>query len=232
MRVAPVLIAVAAASCRIDFDPISGGAAPPELVQNSSVLVGVGVTPSLGIAPTRPGTLLAVVTVNIDDAVTAASGVSDDAGDTFQLAPSTYSCAGLAIGQIWYAENGAGGATRITVEQPTSPNREVWAVEVSGIRATSSLAGTAQMNDTPQPAVINSPPVTPTAIPAFVITVVNVSGTVTGFDATSGFVPLGPLHGDEAAYAIATTPGAYSARWTANATGVYCGGTAAFAAGR
>ena len=240
---------VALAGCRLNFDPIDnsltgdgdGGlidtpdgtpAPPPTFVQSIDVQTPASTMGQLTMPATRAGTLIVVVTVNIDGSTGMVSNVTNDAGDTFISAGVTWSCNTLSIGEIWYAANGIGGATQLTVTQAAAARREIWVVETSGVRTANPLVGTQALNDVPQSTTATSPAVTPTAIPAFLIATMNLTATITGFDSSTGFVELTNLNGDEIAYAIGTTAGPYSARWnTTAAAGSYCTATVAFAAG-
>lgn len=210
----------------------TGSPITPIFVQSANVQTAVSTTGNLTIPSSVPGHLLVVVTVNIDNSSTTVSTLTDNAGNTYVHAGNvSWSCTGLSIGEIWYVANNNGGATTVTITQATATRREIWLVEAKGVRSTNALAGVLSQSDAPQGAMVGSPALTPSAIPAFVVATMNVTGGIIGFDGSTGFVRLGNLNGDEIAYAIGTTAGPYSSRWTTSAGGVYCSATVAFAAG-
>lgn len=230
--------ALLACGC-FDKPPYRG--APPAVVQTTSTIDtpdGAGAVRLALPQTTEPGDLLVVATslfgsdTVVDGSVMA---ITDDAGDTYQ--PATlrpYSCDQSTVGAIWFAAGVSADASAITITQnkPTNGMREVWVLELSGLRLTSVNDVAKTLNDQTQGATSAAPVVMPTSFPSVIISEINAGGDVAGL-AGGGFTALPIVNGDDAAYEIATVPASagYGAAWTTPTSGIYCAATAAFAGG-
>jgi hypothetical protein len=73
---------------------------------------------------------------------------------------------------------------------------------------------------------VSAPSITPTTTPAYVVSMIGGAGAVGAIHAP--FTELMPLYGDDTAYVITTTAGAYGAIWDDTNTGAYEASTVAF----
>ena len=212
---------------RLGFDdPSTGGTSASAImvVQTASVLDSPA-TITLDIAPAQLGDMIVVATAAIS-AGTPVSGVTDDAGDVFASAGVVDTCfANSTIGELWFANVAVAGATTVSVTGTAADDREVWVLEVAGI---SELDQTGKIDNAPATNSVIAPTVSPSAYPALIVSDLNDPSHIGDLIAGSVFTALPVLHGDDAAYAIVTTPGDYGAVWANTVTGDYCAFTAAF----
>lgn len=230
MRWLFALVGVAACG-RLGFDPMftstgaDGGAdtqaGGPMIVQSQSMYSTNATTTMLPITATQPNDLLVVLTVDVFD-VSPLSTINDSAGDAYVSASSTFT-EQSAFGETWYAPSGAGGATSLTITENANHDREVWFLELSGA---STLDTTNQVSDQTYSATITAPRVTPTHLPAVILSIVKLSGDVSS--TAPPFTALSPLSGDDVAYMTVATTGSYGPTYTISVAGTYGAATLSF----
>lgn len=229
---------VGLAACgRLGFDPVptSGadaagdaagdatGDAPagPMIVQVQPMYSTNVATTVLPITATQPNDLLVVLTVDVFDQAPLTS-ISDSAGDAYVSASSTF-LQQSAFGETWYAPSGAGGATSLTITDIANHDREVWFVEISGV---SALDTANQVSNQSYTTSITAPSVTPTHLPAVILSFVKLTGGVQSV--TPPFTPQGVLSGDDTVTAIVATNGTYAPTYTIDISGTYGAATLTF----
>jgi hypothetical protein len=212
---------------RIGFDdPVtSKEPAAAITVPQIATLLDTASTVTVDVAPTQAGDLLIVATVSIS-AQTHVLAVVDDLGDHFTSAGITDVCdENHALGELWFATAGASGTTTVSVMSSDNDQREVWLLEVAGVTSFDQIA---KIDNATATTSVVAPSVSPDGYPAIVISELNDPSHIGDLAAGSPFMALPLVHGDDAAYAIVTTPGDYGAVWANTVSGEYCGFTAAF----
>ncbi len=237
------LLLLGLACCgRMRFDPTQGAldgsaadgtsdsssAGTPALVQAQTQLA-TGSTIGLPIEPTQAGSLLVIMMSSIQT-VQPVTSVDDDAGNTYVSANLESHATGLsADAEMWYASSAKPGATVVSVTSQASVMRGLWFVEVGGAAGLALDQGMV-LDDGMQVTTVMGPAITPSRLPAAIVTIAVVSGNISGLAPPTQFIGLPPQHGDDSAYALVATPGTYSAVWNATGTGPYCSAIAAFSA--
>lgn len=159
--------------------------------------------------------------------------VTDNQGNIYAEASGARATDASAntMADIWYAENSVAGATSVTITPSpsgTSGTAVIW--EFSGVEPFSALD---------QTTVLNSQAATTTPLGAAVVTnspaevivsVANVSGTVTGMKSGNAFTSDSTVGGDGWAHFIATSSGAYTPQWKMSTSGTFCSSTVSFKA--
>jgi hypothetical protein len=231
-----------AACGRIGFDGVADDAAPepdtgdaaavvlPEIKNVQTGMDGPADVTMFGIPSTREGSLLILATVSFEIGGTGAlvSSISSDVGDSFVSVGQVANWTGDdGRTEIWYAPDGKGGATQLTIQSEAVTQRELWFLEVANMDPVPLDAAMA-ISDHPSDPMPGAPAITPTRRPALVVSIMQISGFLTEDGIASPFIALPVVNGDDAAYAIVTEPGAFGARWTAPGTDNYAAITAAF----
>ncbi len=199
-----------------DADPVL-----PAVVQFQSMYSMSSTTAELMTTSTRANDLLIVATADVHDA-SPLSTITDSAGDGFVPANATFSNS-PAFGEVWFVASGIGGATSLTITDGALTDREVWILEISGA---GHLDTANQVSDLSSGTTINAPSVTPTHLPAMIVSAALVTGGVE--TVAGGFTELPVLNGDDATFAIVSTAGSYGPTLTLNMGGTYGAATVAF----
>lgn len=183
------------------------------VVQTQSSVDDGGTSLSIDVAPIQAGDFVAVlVTYAFGDATSEnVVGVSDDgpAGGNTYVSANLQSVVPPCQGsEIWYARNTTAGATTITVTVSGTAPIQLWVIEASGLRATGGVdqGATGSGGATTS---IQAPVVTPTGVPALIVSAAGSCGAISGVDNSSPFTGLTAQDGNDAAYYVATTPGSY-----------------------
>ncbi len=211
---------------RVAFDPTCvGSGSAIALVQKQALLVKTNPI-TVPLAPVHEGDLVVVATTNIDDATTTVGSITDDAGNSYATTMATDTCtSGVTVREeIWAGRALQGGATSLSIMSTAAVGRETWVFEIAGVThvdvintVSNGTAGTS----------VQAPAVIPTSVPAAVVSMANVPSMVTSL-VLGDFEPQLGLKGDDAAFAVASTPGPYGATWTIDVSGTYCAASAAF----
>lgn len=183
------------------------------VVQTQSSAADGGTSLSISVAPIQAGDFVAVlVTYGFGDAMSdAVVGVSDDgpAGSNTYVSANLQSAIAPCQGsEIWYARNTKPGATSVDVNVGAAAQIQLWVVEASGLKATGGVdqgttgSGAATTS-------IQTPAVTPTGVPALIVSAAGSCGAISGVDKGSPFTGLPTQDGNDAAYYVATTAGSY-----------------------
>jgi hypothetical protein len=183
------------------------------VVQTQSNVGDGGTTLSINVSPIQAGDFVAVlVTYAFGDAISEnVVGVSDDgpAGrNTYVSANLQSVVAPCQASEIWYARNTMPGATSVSVTVSAASAIQLWVVEASGLSATGGVdQGTTGSGGATTS--IQTPAVTPTGVPALIVSAAGSCGSISGVDKGSPFTGLPAQDGNDAAYYVATTAGSY-----------------------
>lgn len=188
---------------------------------------------NLAISSTGAGNLIVVGLMF--NGGTYATGISDDAGNTY-VSANAKSSDGLQSTEIWYAVNSKPGATTVNptfADSPTQVEITVW--EISGMpNATPDVVGTA--NGSVTLANTTGPAVTTTKAGDLILSILfvldtNVSGISSGNDFTNDFMTNG--NGWAHITSNSSQVGTHQASWsTPSPQGAYCASTVAFRSGK
>jgi len=172
-----------------------------------------GTTLSVDVSPIQGGDFIAVlVTYAFGDATSEnVVGVSDDgpAGSNTYVSANLQSVVAPCQGsEIWYARNTMPGAMSVNVTVSAASAIQLWVLEASGLSATGGVdQGTTGSGGATTS--IQTPAVTPTGVPALIVSAAGSCGSISGVDKSSPFTGLPAQDGNDAAYYVATTAGAY-----------------------
>lgn len=228
-----ILLGIACGCGRIGFDPLGDGA-PAELPQVALAAVGLdtGAVFVVSGATVAAGDLVVVASGNYNVGVPIAS-IIDNGGNTYVSAgaKATWATADSNVVEIWYARAVAAASSwTISNTGAGASSRQYWILDVAGADATAPLDVVATRSDAPASAMPSAPTVTPTAFPSVVISAGNFVSTLSGLAPGAPFTALPIQTDNDAAYYIATLPGAYGAVWVDTVGNSYCTSTAAFKA--
>jgi hypothetical protein len=194
-------------------DAVDGTSSMISVVQTQSSAGDGGTALSITVSPIQAGDFVAVlVTYAFGDALSeTVVGVSDDgpAGSNTYVSANLQSVIAPCQGsEIWYARNTRAGATTVTVTVSAFSPIQLWVVEASGLNATGGVdQGTTGSG--PATTSIQTPAVTPTGVPALIVSSAGSCGGISGVDKSSPFTGLPALDGNDAAYYVATIAGSY-----------------------
>ncbi len=213
MRVA--LLALAACG-RIGFDPLADDGRTA--VERVPVVVQTGNPPSDGSAtiavpinPTGAGHLLVVATGTYAPPMPVAS-VHDDQNNTY-VSTGMKATSTVGVTEIWYTPSCAANTTMITVAFTGAPTSEAWVLEVAGTDPTSPLDSAAVTSAGAITDPVAAPTVSPTTTHSFIVSALEGANSVAQLHAGSPFTALPTIDGDDTAFAVVSTPGAYGAVW-------------------
>jgi hypothetical protein len=174
-----------------------------------------GPSDSVVVLPTLAGDLLVVgITLAALGSVISITDNAPGGGNAYESDvrasdPSTESA------EIWYARNSRAGATEVTVTLSAAPSFVMWFTELSGLDPTSPLDATNTVSDQMATgSILPAPRVSPSAASAVVLSIVALTGSVTAIESGNPFVSLGTQQGNDEAYYVAHSSGAYGASWT------------------
>jgi hypothetical protein len=195
------------------IDAADGISSVITVVQAQSNLGDGGTALSINVAPIQAGDFVAVlITYSFGDALSeTVVGVSDDgpAGSNTYVSANLQSVIAPCQGsEIWYARNTMPGATSVKVTVSATAGIQLWVVEASGLSATGGVdRGTTGSGGATTS--IQTPAVTPTGVPALIVSAAGSCGSISGVDKSSPFTGLPAQDGNDAAYYVATTAGSY-----------------------
>jgi hypothetical protein len=164
---------------------------------------------------------------------TTIASVTDNAGNVYSEAGSARSTdtAANTMADIWYSENSVPGATVVTITPSpsgTSGTAVIW--EFSGVEPFSPLDQTAVLDSQAATTTPLGASVATTSPAEVIVSVANVSGTVTGMNSGNAFTSDSTAGGDGFAHLIATSAGSYAAQWKSSTSGTFCSSTVSFRA--
>jgi hypothetical protein len=161
------------------------------------------------------------------------SSVTDGAGNVYAEAGAARSIDASAstLIDIWYAKNSIAGATTLTVNPNISvPHAGVVIWEFSGASLTAPLDATAVLNSQAATTTPTGASVTATAANDVIVSIAEVANAVTGITSGNTFTNDSTIMSNGWAHLIASSSGAYAAKWNQNPSGTYTSSTAAFKA--
>ncbi len=186
------------------------------------------------IPATGPGHLIVVgwQTSGGDNTSTTISSITDNAGNIYtEAGPARSIQTGIqSVEDIWYAKNSVSGATSVTITPSAniaSAGALIW--EFSGVDPNAPLDQTTVLNTQAGTATTTGAAVTITSPNEVVVSLSEVSGTVTGILAGNPFISDSSAMGNGWAHLITSAVGTYSAQWGPNGGG-YASSTASFKA--
>jgi hypothetical protein len=185
-------------------------AGPIGVVQTANAAKSGTTTLSTTIAATQSGSLLVVLSTYYGVTPTI-TGIADDApgGSNTYVSASLRSVTGTCqASEIWYARNARAGAKSVTVTTSGSVTLQVWVVELSNTRTTGGV-DVGNVGSGAASTTITAPTVTPSGVPAVVVSALGSCGTMGSLAGGSPFTALPIQNGNGAAYYIATAPGAF-----------------------
>jgi hypothetical protein len=185
------------------------------------------------IPATGQGNLIVVgFTTNVSNTTTTIISITDNSGNTYAEAGAARAIDSsvLDVLDIWYAKNSASGATSVTVTPSASVDSSVVIWEFSGVDRTAPLDQTAVLNSQPPSTTVSGAAVTLSAAPEVIISIANVSNSVTGIASGNSFTNDSNAFASGWAHLITSTPGTYAPQWTQNPAGTYDSSTVSFRA--
>jgi hypothetical protein len=214
-------------------------AAVPVLAWSQIALVhvttcGEQIFPSTCTIPATKGGNLIVVgfETDVSNTTTTISGITDNAGNVYAEAGAARAVDAslLTVTDLWYAKNSVAGAKTITINPSASINAVAVIWEFAGIDTTSPLDQTAVLNSQPGTTAVSGAPVTTTSGSEVIISIADVSNTVTGIASGNAFTDDSTAFASGWAHLIASTPGTYAAQWNQTPAGTYDSSTVSFKA--
>jgi len=194
--------------------------------------------PSLVVTYTNSGTMqfsfsptfgtghLLALAFSLDTGGQVVSVVDNSLGNMFESANAYSSSSGGAT-EIWYAANSRGGNTSLIVTLNGSLSTALWLVELANMDPSAPLDTAAHGNGNVT-TTATTVAVTTTTPNEVVMSVLNVNtASITGL-AGAPFQTLAVQGGDDAAYAITSSPGSYAATWNVDGPSDTCSSTATF----
>jgi hypothetical protein len=185
------------------------------------------------IPATGTGNLIVVgFMTNAVNTTTTVSSITDNSGNTYAEAGAARAIDTAVPDSIdiWYAKKSVAGATSVTVTPSAGINASVVIWEFSGIDQTAPLDRTAVLNSQAPTALVTGAAVTTTSSPEVVISIANVSGSLTGIASGNGFTNDSTLFASGWAHAITSSTGTFAAQWNQTAAGSFDSSTVSFKA--
>lgn len=185
------------------------------------------------IPATGKGNLIVVgFTTNVSNTTTTINSITDNSGNSYAEAGAARAIDSslLDVLDIWYAKNSASGATSVTVTPSASVDASVVIWEFSGVDQTAPLDQAAVLNSQPASTTVSGAAVTLSSAPEVVISIANVSNSVTGMASGNAFTNDSTAYASGWAHLITSTPGTYAPQWIQNSAGTYDSSTVAFKA--
>jgi hypothetical protein len=185
---------------------------PITVIQTGSSNTSNSATLSIPLSPSRAGSFFVVMST-FASVTESISAVVDNApgGSNTYVSANLRSVAGTCQAtELWYARGARPGATSVTVTTATaSMVLEAWVMEVSGLAPSGGVNASAVENNGPVTALITTPTVTPSAAPALVVAAVGSCGSIGTIAAGTPFIALTEEVGNNVAYFVTTSNGAY-----------------------
>jgi hypothetical protein len=162
-----------------------------------------------------------------------ATTVGDDGGNTYKLVTASRSVnpgEDNAV-EVWFTQNSAGGAKKVTASGPTIHAVVVW--ELAGISTTNPIAAVTTIDAQATSTAPTGAPITTTESGQFVLSIVMVANSVTGLTANSPFTNDHTTFGNGWAHLTddAAPPATYQAQWIQPTTGTSCASSVVLNAG-
>ena len=147
--------------------------------------------------------------------------MTDNGGNSYVAAGAVASDVSSGVVDIWYAKASKPGATSITITSTTGKS-DAHVYELSGADLNTPLDAIQAQSSVAQSLTPTGVAITTTVPGEMIITNADVENTVTGLQATDGFVDDN-IAGDNDGHAhlIAAMPGTYHAVWNQNLSGTY-----------
>jgi hypothetical protein len=192
--------------------PDAARPAPITVIQTGSSSTSSSGTLSIPFSPSRAGSFFVVMSTFASVTETISAVVDNAPGGTnTYVSANLRSAAGTCQAtELWYARAARPGATSVTVTTATASTvLEAWVMEVAGLAPSGGVNASAVENNGPVTALITAPTVTPSAAPALVVAAVASCGSIGTIAAGSPFIALTEEVGNNAAYYVTPSNGAY-----------------------